>query len=135
MQSNGVNKEQWQNVRDSLLRLHKALLEFERKVYEGQHGKVASPGVMLGLVMENPAFAWLRQLSELVVGIYELLESKEEVPTEKYRDMLAYCTKLLTPNQNGNTFEKNYFTAIQQSPDAALCHSQTQLALQKISLT
>ena len=126
-------KEQWVYVRDGLLGLHKALLEFQRKVYEGQHGKIAGAGVMLTLVMEHGSFAWLRQLSEVVVSIDELLESKEAVAEQTYADMLEYIKKLVTANQNGNTFEKNYFAALQKSPDVALAHSRVQQALQKIS--
>jgi hypothetical protein len=126
-------KEQWTNFRDGLLKLHKSLLEFERKQYEGKHGKVASPGAMLSLLMENAAFAWLRQISELIVGIDELLDSKEQINEQKYKDMLAYCKKLLKPQEHGNSFEKNYYQAVHQDPSVALCHAKAQTALQKIS--
>jgi hypothetical protein len=129
-----MEKQQWIETRNDLLNLHKILLEYQRKAYEGQHGKVAGPGVMLGLVMENPHFAWLRQLSGVVVGIDELLESKDAVPEQTFADMLAYIKKLLIPHQSGNPFEKNYFTAIQKSPEVALAHSQIQSRLKKISL-
>jgi hypothetical protein len=128
-----MNKPQWLEIRDSLLHLHKVLLDYQRKAYEGQHGKVASAGAMLSLVMENSTFAWLRQLSRVLVGIDELLESKEAVPEQTFADMLVYIKKLLIPDQAGNTFEKNYFIAIQKSPGAALAHSQVQQVLQKIS--
>lgn len=131
--SNGASKQHWQQARNGLLHLHKTLLDFQRQVYEGQHGKVTSPGAMLSLVMENPNFAWLRQLSEVIVGLDELLESKEVVPEQQYIDTLAYLKKLLVPNVAGNTFEKNYFDAIQKSPSAAIAHSEVQKALQKIS--
>lgn len=128
-----MDKQNWQQLRDSLLHLHKTLLDFERRRYEGQNGKVASPGALLGLVMQSPSFAWLRQLSELVVALDELLESKEEVPEQKFTDLSAYLKKLLTPNPQGSSFEKNYFEALQKSPDAALGHSKVLRTLTKIS--
>ena len=128
-----MKKQEWLNFRDALLKLHKSLLEFERKQYEGKHGKVANPGLMLGLIMGNPDFAWLRQISELIVGIDELLESKQEVPPQKYSDLLKFCKKLLQPKEQGNCFEKKYYQAIHRDPAVAIEHSKVQNSLQKIS--
>ena len=128
-----MDKEQWKNFRDELLNLHKILLEFERRQYEGRHGKVASPGVMLGLVMENASFAWLRKISELIVAIDELLESKKPVSPQKFTSLLKFCKNLLRPKADGNIFEKNYYQAIHQDPAAALAHAKAQTALNKIN--
>ena len=128
-----MEKQQWQKFRDELLHLHKALLHFQQRQYEGTHGKVASPQVLLGLVMENPDFAWLRQISELIVSIDELMESKEPVSPQKYADLLTYCKKLLQPKADGNTFEKNYYHAIHQEPGVAIQHAKTQKKLLEIS--
>lgn len=126
-----MNKE-FIEFRHCLLGLHKTLLDYQKSVYEGQHGKISSPGIMLGLVMENNSFAWLRRFSELVVGIDELLESKEEVPQEKFKDLLVYSKKLLSPAKDGSEFEKNYYDAIQHHPAAALAHGKTLAALENI---
>ena len=128
-----MQKEQWTEFRNELLKLHKVLLDFEKNRYEGQHGKINSPQVLLGLVMDSPAFAWLRQMSELIVAIDELLESKEGISPEKFKDMLIYSKKLLQPKTDGNNFEKNYYQAIHQDPSAALAHGKAQSALEKIS--
>src|SRR3954466_16130054 len=60
-------------LRKSLLHLHKTLLEWERAGYERIHGR-ASPGTLLTALMNDPQFAWLRPLSELIVRIDESLE-------------------------------------------------------------
>ena len=54
-----------------LLALHKSLLDDARATYEMDRGRVGSPGNLLQLVINDPWFAWLHQLSELVVRIDE----------------------------------------------------------------
>ncbi len=125
--------EQWTQFRNELLKLHKVLLDYEKNRYEGQHGKIASPQVLLGLVMDRPSFAWLRQISELIVGIDEMLESKEPVSKEKFTDTFIYCKKLLKPLELGNAFEQKYYQAIHSDPAAAIMHSKVQVCLQNIT--
>ena len=79
--------------------------------------------------MDSPNFAWLRRLSELVVSIDELLDSKEPVAPEKFADVLAYCKTLLKPNEQGSQFEKNYYQALHHDPAVAVIHGKVQAAL------
>ena len=58
-----------EEVRRSLLDLHKALLDAQQIRYEREHGRVRSSGELLGLVLEHPAFAWLRSLSALIARL------------------------------------------------------------------
>lgn len=129
-----MNKQQWTNLRNCLLELHKTLMNYQRSVYEAQHGKVVSPGVMLGLLMEDKSFAWLRQLSELVVVIDEMLESKEEITPVKIQETLTYLKRLLKPSLEGNNFEVSYFNAIQKDSHSALVHGKTSEALEAITI-
>jgi len=69
-------REQLTRVRTALLRLHKTLLDFEREGYERARGKIDNSYAFLQLVMSDPWFAWLRQLSELIVEMDELLAAK-----------------------------------------------------------
>ena len=65
------------DIRAVLLRVHKTLLEFERQGYERKHGRISNSYQFLELVMSDPWFAWLRQLSELIVEMDELLAARE----------------------------------------------------------
>ncbi|HKJ22962.1 MAG TPA: hypothetical protein VKA13_07725, partial [Gammaproteobacteria bacterium] len=49
-----------------LLHLHKTLLEIERKAYEKAHGRL-SANELLKLALNDQQFAWLRELSALIV--------------------------------------------------------------------
>ena len=74
-------------VRHGLLELHKALLDAERERYERTHGKVTA-GKMLQLAFQDPQFAWLRSMSELIVRIDELLDNMRHV-TENLKEFTA----------------------------------------------
>ncbi len=120
-----MDKKQWTNLRNCLLELHKTLMNYQRSVYEAQHGKIESPGMFLGLLMEDKNFAWLRQLSELVVVIDEMLEGGDVISPDKIQDTLVYIKRLLKPNLEGNEFEQNYYYAINKDPYSALAHGKT----------
>ena len=65
-------------LRQALLRLHKSLLEMERRRYEKEHGTV-SAGELFRLVVDDAQFSWLHNISEFVVRIDESLASDEGI--------------------------------------------------------
>ena len=65
------------NLFRALLRLHKALLDDERVSYERVHGRIASNGEFLQLVLGDAWFAWLRPLSQLMAKLDGLGEEDE----------------------------------------------------------
>lgn len=113
------------DVRQSLLHLHKVLLDFERETYERAHDRIESSYQFLKLVMNDPWFAWLRKLSELIVLMDEMLAA-EEPPTEvQAQALIEQSRELITPSELGGEFQRKYFKALQESPDVVLAHSQT----------
>ncbi len=112
-----------QNLRNRLLHLHKLLLDTERNAYEQIHGRVSS-GELLRLVIGDEQFAWLRRISELVVQMDEMLQSDEPVSLEDIQNLIVYTRTLLTPSEEGNTFERNYYNAIQREPDVVFAHAE-----------
>ncbi len=117
-------RAQLTRVRTVLLRLHKTLLDFERQGYEREHGKIGNSYEFLNLVMNNPWFSWLRQLSELVVEMDELLAAKETPNEETAVALIQQARILLTPAESGSEFQKKYFAAMQQSPAVVVAHSE-----------
>lgn len=111
-------------LRPVLLRLHKALLESERVVYEQFHGRIQSKGEFFRLVIGHEWFSWLRPISQFIVQIDEVLSSKEPVPLNKASELLQEARKLLQPSEEGTTLEKRYYRAIQRDPDIALMHAE-----------
>ena len=117
-------RAQLTRVRTVLLRLHKTLLDFERQGYERAHGAIANSYAFLQLVMSDPWFAWLRQLSELIVEMDELLAAKETPRDATALALVEQASIMLTPSEAGSEFQRKYFAAMQQSPEVVLAHSE-----------
>ena len=117
-------KQQLRQVRTVLLRLHKTLLNFERDAYERAHEKISNSYALLQLVMSDPWFAWLRQLSELIVEMDELLAAKETPRDATAVALIQQASLLLSPSETGSEFQKKYFAAMQQAPEVVLAHSE-----------
>lgn len=111
-------------LRQTLLRLHKALLDYEREGYERQHGRIANSYEFLNLVMHNPWFTWLRHLSELIVQIDEVLDSRESPQESTALALIEHSRILLTPSEAGGEFQRKYFATVQDSPDVVLAHAE-----------
>lgn len=116
--------EKLRTVRDALLRLHKVLLDYQRDVWERGNGRVKNSYELLNLVMHDQQFAWLHHLSELVVQMDEILSLKEEHSQEEVAGLIEQARFLLLPVETGDSFQTNYFQALQQSPDVVLTHSE-----------
>ena len=109
-------------ARHALLELHKALLDGERERYERVYGKVTA-GTMLQLAFQDPQFAWLRAMSELIVRIDEFLDTEEADDAEVER-LLASVRTLLTTVGQTTTFAREYDAALQRDPHIAVLHGR-----------
>ena len=122
-----LTRDGLKELRHGLLRLHKLLLDLERRDYERARGRIGNSYEFLQLVLKDPWFDWLHRLSELIVQIDEALDNRDpEAPmTEDDAQALIERAKtLLAPSETGTQFQKNYFLALQQSPDVVLLHSE-----------
>jgi hypothetical protein len=77
---------------------------------------------MLNLVLHDPFFAWLHELSELIVMIDETLDADEPATAADAARLLAQARTLLTPVEAGNGFRGQYFDALQRDPDVVIAH-------------
>jgi hypothetical protein len=111
-----------QDVRGSLLLLHKAILDIERNGYERQFGRVA-PGELVNLLIHDPWFGWFRPVSEMVVQIDVLLDSEDPVSERDARGLLEQVRWLLRPTEEGEEFSTRYHETLQKDPDTILAHA------------
>ncbi|HIK56900.1 MAG TPA: hypothetical protein IGS37_17265 [Synechococcales cyanobacterium M55_K2018_004] len=112
------------NFRLALLRLHKALLDSERGIYEQFHGRIRSNTEFFQLVIQDDGwFSWLRPMSQFIVQIDDVLHAKEPVTQQQVEDLLNQAEVLIQPAEFGTPMEKGYFRAIQRDPDIALMHA------------
>ncbi|MDF0676978.1 MAG: hypothetical protein P0120_21985 [Nitrospira sp.] len=119
------------NLFRALLRLHKALLDNERVSYERVHGRITSNGAFLQLVLNDPWFAWLRPLSQLMTKLDELGEEDDPSTPEEISALLASAQRLLIPTEEGEGFGRQYYDALQRSPDVGLEHAAVRALLRQ----
>jgi catechol 2,3-dioxygenase len=124
-----ATKARLNQVRTSLLALHKALLEDAKSQYEMDRGRVSGPGVLLQLVINDPWFAWLHQISELIVRIDEMTVNDSTSTDAEARALIEQIDKLLVPSESGDTFSVRYFEAIQRQPGVVLAHGDVKRVL------
>lgn len=109
------------DLRHALLRLHKVLLDWERSGYERIHGRQSSHD-MLTALLNDPQFAWLRPMSQLIVRIDEILGEKTPPMRNDVDAIVAQVKALTSPKETGNTYERRYDMALQDHPDAVFAH-------------
>lgn len=109
-------------TRTSFLRLHKALLDSERSLYERSHGPIRSSGEFLQLVIGHEWFSWLRPMSQFIIQIDEVLGTKESMTSAQAEALLAAAHQLLRSSEDGPLPEQRYYDAIQRDPDVAFLH-------------
>jgi hypothetical protein len=110
-------------LRDGLLRLHKSLLELERAAYERDVAPITTTGQYLNLVLDDPAFQWLRELSAFIVMIDEAMAQKAPPLTgEDAERLISQARGLLLPAEEGIGFARSYFEIMQRDAAAVLAH-------------
>lgn len=119
-------REQLVALRITLLRLHKTLLDMERREYERIHGHV-STGELFRLVIDHQQFAWLHNISEFVVRLDETLAGETPVTPADTHGAIVLARKMFTPSESGDAFQKRYFDAIQRDPAVVMEHAQLAL--------
>ena len=109
------------DLRKSLLHLHKTLLDWERAAYERIHGR-ASASELLKVIVEDPQFAWLRPISELIVRIDETVDADGENSPADVATLVARARAIVAADEAGSANERRYYAALQEHPDAVLAH-------------
>jgi hypothetical protein len=109
------------DLRKSLLHLHKTLLDWERSAYERIHGR-ASASELLTIIVEDPQFAWLRPISELIVRIDETVDKEGEDTPADVNALIVRARAVVAADEAGPPNAQRYYAALQQHPDAVLAH-------------
>ena len=80
-------------------------------------------GELLQLVINHAQFAWLRQISALVVQMDEMLSGEEPAPKRDVDNLLDQARSLLTSPAD-EAFREKYQAALQREPAAVMAHSE-----------
>jgi hypothetical protein len=116
-------REKLVTLRLALLKLHKTLLDMERREYERANGKV-TVGELFRLVIDHQQFGWLHNISEFVVRLDETLAGENPVTPEDVRTAISLARKMFAPSEAGDAFQKKYFDAIQSDPSVVIDHAE-----------
>ena len=97
----------------ALRHYHSALLDFAKGEYEFLHGPIAGPYKLYSLVMNDPAFQWLRPVSGLMATLDEVLDAKDRTLTEQNVTDVKFALGLLFSETDTNfaDFRRGYARA------------------------
>jgi hypothetical protein len=113
-------------VRRALLRLHKALIDSERKAYETRAG-ATSNGQFLQLLLQDPFFVWLRPFSGLIAAMDAALADAEGISGEHADEFFAQVRSLIGPPgpPDANTGGETRYEEVRgRDPDVLFAHVQ-----------
>ncbi|HET9369758.1 MAG TPA: hypothetical protein VFO19_05900 [Vicinamibacterales bacterium] len=107
-------------VRNAVLALHKVLIDTERGRYEQSRGKIESSHHALQLLMQDPFFAWLRPMAQLIVHLDEWMFDDKLRNPDDLTMLLDQVRRLLNGQVAGDVFHSEYRRALQDSPEVVV---------------
>ena len=110
-------------LRMALLALHKTLIDAERVSYERAHGRIESPHHALRLLMEDPWFAWLRPMAQLIVQIDERLAEKEPLTASEAAAFEEQIQRFVRADTT-DPFGVSYQRVLQDAPAVVVAHGR-----------
>jgi hypothetical protein len=118
------DRSRLKSLRNGLLRLHKSLLDSEQASYERDVARITSTGQFFNLVVSDPWFHWLHELSQFIVLIDERLDLEDPEATADTERLIAKARELVWPAENGAEFNRRYYEAMQRDPGVVLAHGE-----------
>ncbi len=110
----------------ALREVHRALVQAVRRAYEQEVGPAGGPGQMLRLLTEDPYFAWLHPMSELIVDLDSLL-AQELLPQGTVAAVRLEINRL---TQAGEVpFWEKYAPLLQADPAVVMAHGHLRRTL------
>jgi len=121
-------RDRLNTLRGGLLRLHLTLLDGAKAAYERDVQKITSTGQYFNLVLSDPWFAWLRELSQLIALVDETITLDEPPATLVDAErLIGQARKMISPSEEGQGFPRKYWDAMQDEPDVVLAHRDMML--------
>lgn len=122
-----------EDIRKTLLDLHKLLIDASRVDYEQKHGAIESPGKWMQLLIGDSFFSWLHPFSKLITTLDELLELEQPI-----RELDAMAVRMEVEHMFGDfpttpqDFRTYYLETLQKNSDVVLTHSSVKQLLQNL---
>jgi len=124
-------KKKFDDLSKGLMELHRTLLMLEAKKLEQAAGKKLTPYELLGASLQDPALAWLRVISQLIVSIDTVID---ETPVLNNQDANRIANEVLTalekpPGLIATDFWSNYSVYLNSNADIIVMHSKVKTIL------
>ena len=85
MKTTAELKDQLGQISSAMMRIHKAIMENEMELLEAKTMKPLGPNERLQVLLNDPDFAWLRNLSQLMSAVDEVYFQKENYFQERMK--------------------------------------------------
>ena len=110
-------------LRRRLLAVHRELLAGQVIESERATGHSLRPGEVLSAAMEDPRFAWLREISGMVADLdAELAAARSEERQPDLETTVARAKSLVAPPDGGTSFGRSYLRSLQRNPGVVIAH-------------
>lgn len=106
-------------VRTSLFRLHKTLIDSERRGLERARGSLSGSEFLQALI-HDPAFEWLQPFTGIIVETDEALASREALDPAHARALLDRILELVEPADPA--VAAHYAEIRQRDPEVLVAH-------------
>ncbi len=126
MTGEGTHKPALLEAAAALREVHRTLVQVTRAAYEREVGPAGGPGQMLRLLTEDPYFAWLHPMSELIVDLDALL-AQEILPAGTVAGVRQEIDRLT--QAGGSPFWDKYAPLLQQDTDVVMAHGRLRRAI------
>jgi hypothetical protein len=108
-----------------LQKLHKSLLHFQSSQHQEKIGKKLGPYEILNLSINDPEFAWLRKLSELIVAIDIQEEENPQMSDVDFSKIKNEASGLLFGDgEKYQDFKSRLQVALSQDPELNIYHAE-----------
>lgn len=118
-------KKQVVEISKQLRRLHKDLLDFQVLIHQDLNEKKFGPYEILHLSIQDPEFAWLRKLSEMIVAI-DIQEEENpnllQADFDKIKNEI--CDLLVNESESNRDFHFRYQNALTKKPELKIHQAQ-----------
>ena len=109
-------------LRSALLNLHRELLTAQVIEVEKATGRTMTPNDQLSAALQDPRFAWLRELSSLLALLDAEAAAKPDGPIPEEPPALEQIETLLNPPDPDTSFGRRYLQELQNNPAAVMAH-------------
>jgi hypothetical protein len=126
MTGEGAYKPGLLEAAEALREVHRTLVQAVRAAYERDVGPAGGPGQLLRLLTEDPYFAWLHPMSELIVDLDSLL-AQEILPPGTVTGVRQEIDRLT--QAGGSPFWEKYAPLLQSDTDVVMAHGRLRRAI------